>query len=176
MWLTEKCLHIYTHFRMQSFNAVFVRIQDGAVCAYGGTKPFDKSFVFWLPLGGVPVSPWESRLVGVSKLFACCCWIYPQFLVRQRIRKELLDITGCSPLRQGNACMVPRLAPLHTRPVEKGSPHTHSLTPVTHTHTPLGHTHSHTHPEVFLRFAFREGLKMNQLPCSLFPGDFVEYT
>lgn len=58
---------------MQSFNAVFVRIQDGAVCSYAETKPFDKPFVFWLPLGGVPVSAWESRLVGVSKLFACCC-------------------------------------------------------------------------------------------------------
>ena len=55
---------------MQSFNAVFVRIQDGTVCAYGRTKPFDKPFVFWMPLGGVPVSAWESHLVGVSKVLA----------------------------------------------------------------------------------------------------------
>ena len=50
---------------MQSFNAVFVIIQDVALCASGGTKAFDKPVVFWLPLGGVLVSAWEGHLVGV---------------------------------------------------------------------------------------------------------------
>lgn len=50
---------------MKRFNAVFVIIQDVALCASGGTKAFEKPVVFWLPSGGVPVSAWEGRLVGV---------------------------------------------------------------------------------------------------------------
>lgn len=49
---------------MQSFNAVFVIIQDVAICASGETKAVGK-LVFCLFLRGGIVSAWESHLVGV---------------------------------------------------------------------------------------------------------------
>lgn len=120
--MINRCLRIHT-FNMQSFPAVFVTVQNIAICNSRGTKAFDNTCCILAALK-------RSHCVSLGKSSCRCLNTVllllnlPSIPCAPKDQESVARYYGFSPLRQDGAYITPWLAPtrFHVTLVEKSSP------------------------------------------------------